>query len=133
MFYVYELKVGGQPYFGFTSRPPHKRLEELLKMAESGKWKHKSKLYPVLHELEGEHEFQILKETQSELEALLFEIAAIRSKGKKNTLNLSDGGEGSTIIVKLEERDGKQGYVVVPRKKRWTKKKTRRNRRRYRR
>ena len=132
MHYVYELKVGGQPYYGYTSRPPQTRLEEHLKMAESGKWKHKSKLYPLLHELEGDHEFQVLKETTSELEALLFEIAAIRSKGRKNTLNLSNGGEGSTMIVRLKYKDGKLGYTVKSRK-RSTKRKTRRNRRRYRR
>ena len=133
MFYVYELTVGGEPYYGFTSRHPRIRLEEHLKTAETGKWKHKSKLYPVLHEMELEHTFKILKETDSELEALLFEIAAIRSAGKSNTLNLSDGGEGSTITLKTREVNGAMQVMVVPRKKPRKGKRKKYNRRRYKR
>ena len=83
--------------------------------------------------MELEHTFKILKETDSELEALLFEIAAIRSAGKENTLNLSDGGEGSTITVKTKEVNGTLQIMVVPRKKPRKGKRKRYNRRRYKR
>lgn len=125
--------VGGEPYYGFTSRLPSIRLAEHVKTAVSGRWKHKSKLYPVLSEFEGDYDsFEIVYEGDSEVNALLTEIGAIRSAGKTNTLNLSDGGEGATVTVKTREVNGKMEVMVVPK---GTKKKQqpRRRRRRYRR
>ena len=130
MHYVYKLVVGGEPYFGYTSRDPKIRLAEHIKTATTGKWKHRSKLYPVLADMEGDYDsFEIVYEGDSEVNALLTEIGAIRSIGKKNTLNLSDGGEGSTVTVKV---DGDK--VMVVRRKKATKKiyKPRRRRKRRR-
>ena len=115
---VYKLTVGGEPYFGYTSRDPKVRLEEHLKIAEKGDWKHRSKLYPLLVEMELEYEFEVLYEGDNELQALLMEIAAIRHAGKENTLNFSDGGEGSTMTVKTQEVNGQLQIMVVPRNQR---------------
>ena len=116
MHYVYQMVVGGEPYFGYTSRNPEIRREEHIKTALDGKWKHKSKLYPLLHEFEGEHTFKILHEFTTEFAALCCEITEIRKAGKENTLNLSDGGEGSTMIVKCREVLGKLQFMLVPKK-----------------
>ncbi len=132
MYYVYKLTVGGQPYFGYTSRRPSERLEEHLKIAEKGKWKHTSKLYPLLREMELEHEFEVVLETTTEFHALCTEILMIREAGKGFTLNVSDGGEGSTMNVKTKMVDGKLQYKVVPRRN-TKKRKSRPKRRRYRR
>ena len=128
------MDVGGESYFGFTSRDPEIRLSEHIKTAVSGKWNHNSKLYPVLNEFEGDYDsFKVVYQGESEVDALLTEIGAIRSKGIKNTLNLSRGGEGSTVTVKTREVDGELQIMVVP--KRGAKKRakpTRRQRRRSR-
>ena len=116
MHYIYQLTVAGEPYFGYTSRNPQVRREEHIKTALSGNWKHNSKLYPLLHEFEGEHEFEILHEFSTEFAALCCEIKEIRRVGKKYTLNLSDGGEGSTMTVKTRESDGQLQFMVVPKK-----------------
>ena len=113
MHYVYCLTVAGEPYFGYTSRNPHERREEHISTALSGKWRHKSKLYPLLHEMEGEHKFKILHEFTTEFAALCCEIAEIRKAGKNNTLNLTDGGEGSTMTVKTREFNGQLQFMVV--------------------
>ena len=136
MHYVYKLTVGGQPYFGYTSREPQERLKEHLDTAYAQKWKHNSKLYPMLVEMEYEHEFEVLQSFDTELAALLFEIHSIASVGKDLTLNLSDGGEGSTMTVYVRmNEDGKQEFKVVPKKGGNKRKPTRptRRRRRYRR
>ena len=135
-YFIYKLTVGGEPYFGFTSRPPHIRLEEHIKTALEGKWKHRSKLYPLLNEYEGDYDdFEILYEGDNEQQALLLEIAAIRAAGKENTLNLSDGGEGATMTVKTREVDGRLQVMTVLKKsaKEITRKPRRRRRRKNRR
>ncbi len=117
MFSVYKLVVGGEPYFGFTSRKPRERLEEHIKTAITGKWKHNSKLYPILSEFEGDYEsFEILGEHEEELPALLQEIAEIHKAGKDNTLNLSNGGEGSTMTVHTKAVNGEVQFKVTKRR-----------------
>ena len=116
MHYIYRLIVAGEPYIGYTSRDPQIRREEHIKTALSGNWKHNSDLYPLLHEFEGEHEFEILHEFSTEFAALCCEITEIRKAGKNNTLNRSDGGEGSTMTVKTREVDGQMQFMVLPKK-----------------
>ena len=116
MHYIYRLTVAGEPYFGYTSRNPQIRREEHVSTALSGNWKHNSKLYPLLLEMEGEHEFEILYEFSTEFAALCCEISEIRKAGRNNTLNLSPGGEGSTMTVKTREVSGQLQFMVIPKK-----------------
>ena len=98
---IYKITVGGLPYFGYTSRPPQERLKEHLDTAYSQKWKHNSKLYPALVEAEYEYDFEVLHQFETEVEALIKEIQLIWETGKAWTLNNSNGGEGSTMNIRM--------------------------------
>lgn len=131
---IYRLSVGGQDYIGYTSRDPQVRLKEHLETARAQKWKHNSKLYPMLVEMEYEYEFEVIFETENEIYALLREIWEIRQLNG-TSLNNSRGGEGATVVVKSREfKNGNIQYKIVPRKKprapTKAKKVTRRRRRR---
>ena len=132
MHYVYKLTVGGQPYFGYTSRDPQERLKEHIDEAYRQSWRHNSKLYPLLVEMEYEHEFEVIGEHDQEIPALLQEIKEIRTVGQDLTLNNSPGGEGSTVTIKTREGpDGSFQFKVVSKKARKPKpRRRRRNRRR---
>lgn len=113
--YVYKLTVGGVPYFGYTSRLPHERLKEHIEEAKKGKWRHNSLLYPKLVEEKYRYEFEVIAEHDHEVPALLQEIMEIRDH--EETLNLSKGGEGSTVRIRIREyKNGNVQYKVVPRK-----------------
>ena len=131
---IYKIECGGSVYYGYTSRDPIERIKEHEDTARGQKWKHNSKLYPLLVEMEYEFTWELVDKFESELQALLTEILLISETPKALSLNLSKGGEGKDLVVKL--RTNKQGdleYRVVSRKK--PKKKTfkARKRRRYRR
>ena len=133
---IYRIDCGGQVYYGYTSRDPKERIKEHEDTARGQKWKHNSALYPLLVEMEFEYEWELVKEFETELEALLAEIVLIANTPKGLSLNLSKGGEGSTIMVKLRtDRSGKREFKVVARKQRKKKptKPRQRRRRRYRR
>ncbi len=117
MYYVYKLTVGGQPYFGFTSRSPKERLKEHIDTAYANKWKHNSKLYPMLVEMDYDYEFEVLHEYETELEALLREITEIHNYGQKVSLNNSKGGEGSTINVRSRVQDGTLQFKVTKKRR----------------
>ena len=118
MHYVYKLTVGGQPYFGYTSRDPQERLKEHLDAAYSQNWKHNSKLYPMLVEMEFEYEFEVIGEHQHEVPALIQEIMEIREIGQDLTLNNSKGGEGATVNVRTREfKNGNFQYKVSLKRK----------------
>ena len=110
-FYVYRITVAGQDYIGFTSRDPHIRLQEHLKNAREGK---KSKLYNFLRKYNHEHSFGVIKEFNSEYEALCYEILQIDSYD--SCLNTSRGGEGATML--LERITLPNGEIVVRRRSR---------------
>lgn len=118
MFRVYKLIVGGIPYFGFTSRSILKRLDDHIKVAKANKWEHNSKLYPALRKANYFHNFEVVGEYDTEIEALLKEIMCIREAGIENTLNYSAGGEGKTITVKTRDfKNGNLQFKVVPKRK----------------
>ena len=99
---IYKLTVGGVPYFGFTSRDPNVRLREHLDVARANNYSHNSLLYPALAAANFQYDFEVVMETTDELEALFTEIMLIRKTPK--TLNLTKGGEGATLNVKIEEK-----------------------------
>lgn len=134
-YYVYKLVVRGKPYIGFTSKSPQKRLKEHVDMAINKRWSHHSKLYPLLSTCRGKYDsFEVVYKANTEVEALLKEIELIKEIGKDNTLNLSDGGEGSTVTVRVREHNNKSQLMISPRKrslKMRLKKGRRRPRRKY--
>ena len=110
---IYKITVDGVSYFGYTSRDPTKRLSEHLRMARRG-WKHRSLLYPALRRSNYQYDFEVIGIYNNEFKALCKEIMLIRQY-KKN-LNLSPGGEGSTIKVSMTIQDGRMVFTQEPRK-----------------
>ena len=83
--------------------------------------------------MKGKHEFEILHELDTEFAALCLEIQEIRKVGKNNTLNLSDGGEGSTMTIKTREVNGQLQFKVVLKKSKTRKPRPKRRRSRHKR
>lgn len=112
---IYEIKVKNKIYYGYTSRDPLERLKEHLDIAKRNKWKHKSLLYPALVSSNFKYDFRIVEQFQTEFDALVKEIKSIRATLKTIRLNLSEGGEGSKITVKVREVNGELKFRAIKR------------------
>lgn len=128
--YIYKLTVDDKIYIGYSSRHPRIRLKEHLETARGNKWRHRSLLYPALQLASYECSMEILAEHPHEIPALLHEIKEIEKVGKEQSLNISKGGEGSTVNIRIRSfKNGNVQYKAVLKKKRNTVKKHRRKRR----
>ena len=72
--YVYELKVGGQKYIGFTSQKPETRLNAHKKNSDKGS---QQDIHKQLRRFGNQCSFKVLSEHPNEIEALVEEISAI--------------------------------------------------------
>ena len=128
--YIYKITVGDKIYIGYSSRNPRVRLQEHLETARRGKWRHRSLLYPALQEASYECSMEILAEHLHEVPALLHEIMEIVKVDKETSLNISKGGEGSTVNIKTRSfKNGNVQYKAVLKRQRKSVNKHRRKRR----
>ena len=108
-FWIYIHWIGEQCYVGFTARTPKIRLEEHLESAREGR---KTNFYTALRK----NNFRIDKSEQksftTEVDALVEEINLISQYGE-TAMNMTKGGEGNTINVKI-----KDGVLSIKPKKR---------------
>ncbi len=72
--YVYELKVGGRKYIGFTGQKPKTRLNAHKKNADKGS---QQDVHKQLRRFVNQCSFKELSEHPNEIEALVEEISAI--------------------------------------------------------
>ena len=77
--YVYELKVGGQKYIGFTSQKPETRLNAHKKNADKGS---QQDVHKQLRRFGNQCSIKELSEHPNEIVALVEEISAIGIRPK---------------------------------------------------
>ena len=107
--YVYQIKVGGREYIGFTTQNPQTRLEQHLSDAKEGS---KQEIHIALRRLGYLHKFNVLSQHPTEVEGLVEEITAIEKFNPE--LNSSLGGEGNDFDVGLRGNNfGEEVFVVI--------------------